>query len=100
MRLTPDQIAAILAVSRSLAGVDACIWLYGSRLDDAGRGGDVDLLLEPAQPLSLLQRARLKHVLEQHLRLPVDVLTHQPGTADTPFVAVARKRARLLSAAA
>ena len=46
MRLSPEQAAAIRRVVRETAGDDARVRLFGSRLDDAARGGDVDLLVE------------------------------------------------------
>ena len=73
MRLTDRQISGILDAVRRLAGADAKVSLYGSRLDDARRGGDVDLLVESSPPNDLLTRARIKTTLEQCLNLPVDV---------------------------
>jgi predicted nucleotidyltransferase len=46
MRLTPSQIAAIRTSTALLAGDAARVWLFGSRVRDDARGGDVDLLLE------------------------------------------------------
>ena len=46
MRLTPDQTHAIVSATRALAGNDARVWLFGSRVRDDARGGDVDLLLD------------------------------------------------------
>ncbi len=93
MRITPDQIAVIIDTTRSIAGQDADVWLFGSRLDDARRGGDVDLLIESEPTVDVLTRARLKVRLEQKLQLPVDVLTVGVGAADTPFVSIARANA-------
>ncbi|WP_242470201.1 hypothetical protein [Thiococcus pfennigii] len=64
MRLTKDQIAAILDVTTSITGRDAAVLLFGSRLDDAARGGDVELVIETNAGLSVLQRAELKTRLE------------------------------------
>jgi predicted nucleotidyltransferase len=50
MRLTSEQIATIRAIVAEFAGSDASVRLFGSRLDDAARGGDVDLLVELPQP--------------------------------------------------
>jgi len=47
MRLSTEQINTIVTTSRAVAGLDAIIWLYGSRLDDTRHGGDIDLLIEP-----------------------------------------------------
>ena len=53
MRMTPDQIAAIHSGVSQLAGEAARVWLYGSRVHDAARGGDVDVLIK-APNLKLL----------------------------------------------
>lgn len=43
MRLSPGQVAAIKQETGHCFGVQAEVWLFGSRVDDARRGGDVDL---------------------------------------------------------
>lgn len=96
MRLSAEQINTIVTTCRAVAGANALVWLYGSRLDDTRHGGDVDLLIEPANTVSLLLRARIKMLLEQILSLPVDVLVKNPGTKDNPFVSIARAQAKLL----
>lgn len=51
MRLTAEQADAIRRVVREEAGSDAAVRLFGSRLDDDARGGDVDLLLQIPRPV-------------------------------------------------
>jgi len=51
MRLTPEQIDLIRAIVAELAGSDANVRLFGSRIDDSARGGDVDLLVELPHPV-------------------------------------------------
>ena len=46
MRLTPAQHSAIRTTATEIFGEDAIIWLFGSRVDDDKRGGDIDLLIE------------------------------------------------------
>lgn len=46
MRLTADQLNAIRRIASEEAGDDCVVRLFGSRLDDTARGGDIDLLLE------------------------------------------------------
>jgi len=75
MRLTPSQIETICTTSRQTLGEDAKVSLFGSRLDDRRKGGDVDLLVEAQQEPGLLKRALLKNRLEDLLQLPVDVVT-------------------------
>ncbi|MEI6756637.1 MAG: nucleotidyltransferase domain-containing protein [Chlorobium sp.] len=96
MRLSTEQINTIIHTSRDVAGPSALVWLYGSRLDDKRHGGDIDLLIEPAEALSLLLRARIKTLLEQKLNLPVDVLVKNPGTEENPFLSIVRAQAKLL----
>ena len=93
MRLTTQQIDSIILTTRSIAGQHAKVWLYGSRLDDARRGGDIDLLIESAPAAGLIARAQIKNRIEQILQLPVDVLATCTGKQDSPFVAIARAQA-------
>jgi predicted nucleotidyltransferase len=43
MRLTEQQIYAIRGAIKKRFGSSARIWLFGSRVDDSTRGGDIDL---------------------------------------------------------
>lgn len=97
MRISPEKIATIIQTTRSVAGQNAEVWLFGSRLDDARKGGDIDLLIESAPVAGLMERARIKNRLEQKLQLPVDVLATRPGAKDSPFVSIARAHAVRLS---
>lgn len=51
VRLSPEQLAMIPAIVADLAGPEASVRLFGSRLDDTARGGDVDLLVELPHPV-------------------------------------------------
>jgi predicted nucleotidyltransferase len=93
MRLTPDQCLLILATVDRHVGVPHRVSLYGSRLDDQARGGDVDLLVECESAIPVMQRARIKNELEDRLHLPVDLLVIQAGRAATPFQSIARAQA-------
>ncbi len=94
MRLSHQQSDLILAIASQLVGRDAEVRLFGSRLDDARRGGDLDLLLVSSTPISLLARAELKQALEEELQLPVDILTYTQGDEPPPFQAIALHQAR------
>jgi predicted nucleotidyltransferase len=99
MRLSTAQTRQITHTVRHLAGATAEVYLFGSRLDDNARGGDIDLLIESATPLGLLQRARIKMELEARLSLPVDIAEHVRDTPATPFQTLARARATRLDEA-
>ena len=51
MRLTPEQIDTIRRVIHAEMGADTTVRLFGSRLDDTARGGDIDLLLQIPHPV-------------------------------------------------
>ena len=77
MRLSPDQVQAIRQTAHRVLGAGAAIWLFGSRLDDRVKGGDVDLYVE-AEPHPLLDEIRCKVELEESLNLPVDLIVRAP----------------------
>jgi predicted nucleotidyltransferase len=92
MRVTPEQIAAIRLNAALLAGADARVWLFGSRVDDQTRGGDVDLMLEldapVAEPAQLAARLAAKVSRAMHGR-KVDVLIKAPNLMLLPIHSVA-----------
>jgi predicted nucleotidyltransferase len=93
MRLTPAQISTIKSTATAVLGEGVQVWLYGSRLDNECRGGDVDLLVESERKPSVMDRARFKYQVENALQLPVDVLLVQTGQKASPFEIIARAKA-------
>lgn len=100
MRLTLDQTRVILHCVRQQFGDQAQVKLFGSRLDDTARGGDVDLLVESEHPPTLRQRAFAIMALEQALDLPIDIVATQIGTPGSAFARIARGKAVALQASA
>lgn len=92
MRLTSEQIAQILSLSRQIVGGDVSVSVFGSRLDDGRRGGDLDLLIEADHRPTLLQRAELKSRLEAEMQMPVDIVGRQRGGDPRAFEAIAMAR--------
>lgn len=92
MRVTPEQIAAIRHNVALLAGVDARVWLFGSRVHDDARGGDVDLLLEldaPVDEPALLAARLAAKVSRAMYGRKVDVLIKAPNLLLQPIHSVA-----------
>lgn len=79
MRLEQNQIEKIKLAAHNTFGNKAHIWLFGSRVDDAKKGGDIDLYIEipeTAQPAR--QKIQFKMKLERELdNQKIDVVLHQ-----------------------
>lgn len=90
MRLTPSQQQCIREATRQFFGQDARVWLFGSRVDDRRRGGDVDLYVETAPVDSLLTSLRCKLAIEDGLDMRVDLLVNDEGI-EKPIYAIAKK---------
>ena len=52
MRLTEEQVNFIKSAVTGVLGQRAKVYLFGSRVDDSRRGGDIDLLINPGMGLS------------------------------------------------
>jgi predicted nucleotidyltransferase len=92
MRLTSDQQQAIQTAAEDAFGEGVAVWLFGSRVDDLKKGGDIDLLVRPVkgsadQPFA--RKIRMLTALERRLgERKIDVVVE---TADDkrPIVAIA-----------
>jgi predicted nucleotidyltransferase len=99
MRITEEQQRAIRTVVAETAGPRARVRVFGSRLRDEARGGDLDLMVELETPverpavLSATLSARLSRVFEGRR---VDVVLAAPNLARLPIHEVAGRQGRLL----
>ena len=89
MRLTETQIDTIRKATHQNFGEDALVWLFGSRLDDTKRGGDIDLYIEATHRDTLISELRCKIALEDNLDLSVDLVVKEPGK-DKPIYNLAK----------
>ncbi len=89
MRIAPDQIATAVQTIRQRLG-DVPVWLFGSRVDDAARGGDIDLYVELPQPASPLAVARTQGDLVDALQQNVDLVVND-GRSERSIYAIARE---------
>ena len=81
MRLDNKTREIIKTEVASQLGTDARVRLFGSRVDDSQRGGDIDLLIEPSH--SLAKRIQIECQLAACLNMKlggrkVDVLIKDP----------------------
>jgi predicted nucleotidyltransferase len=97
MRLTPGQVEIIKRVVAETLGDRVGVYLFGSRTDDTRRGGDIDLLIEPAAPMDPDARldAKLRILARLHRLLgerKIDLVFHQPEGQQTAFQRLARRQ--------
>jgi predicted nucleotidyltransferase len=88
MRLTDDQCNKIRDAVARVLGDGARVWLFGSRVDDRAKGGDIDLYVEldasPAQALE--QQMRLYAALQRALGAQrIDLIVHRRGMPRRPI---------------
>ncbi len=99
MRLTPQEIQTIRALALQVAGERVRVRVFGSRLDDAARGGDLDLMIELDDPVAnpALLAARLSAKVSRTLQgRRVDVLISAPNLRRLPIHDVAFREGALL----
>ena len=97
MRLSPAQINLLRSAATRRFGAQSVLWLFGSRLHDAQRGGDVDLYLEtPEQNADQLIDSKLRFLADLHdtpefAGERIDLVMHSPlHRTDLPVHRVAR----------
>lgn len=99
MRLSPADREHIVQLTAQVAGCEAAVRLFGSRVDDGLRGGDIDLLVSLPRPvdhpalLGATLAARLERVLGGR---KVDVVLQAPNLAEQPIHRVALAEGILL----
>jgi predicted nucleotidyltransferase len=99
MRLDEKTATAIRDFTRELFGSEAQIFLFGSRLDDERRGGDVDLLVVVSQPVDTPAYTAAKLAAKTSRLLAgrkVDVIIDAPNLARQPIHQIARQTGKRL----
>ena len=64
MRMSKDHINIIKTVTKEIYG-DVDVFLFGSRIDDSKKGGDIDLFIEIDEPSSLEKEIKFLTKLER-----------------------------------
>jgi predicted nucleotidyltransferase len=99
MRLTDQQINIIRQLAQQVAGSQSRVRVFGSRLDDAAQGGDLDLMLELPEavdnPALIAAQMSARVSRAMHGR-KVDVLLSAPNLMRLPIHEVAFREGKLL----
>ena len=94
MRLSGAERSSIRAAVEKRFGPKAQVLLFGSRVDDERRGGDIDLLVEVPHPIDdpLAEAVALEiDVMRALGERRVDVLLVYRGVEERPIHRIARK---------
>ena len=89
MRLTGQQQIIIKDEVSKIFGAHAQVLLFGSRVNDNERGGDIDLLIELDYPVEEMLKKNLS--LNAALQVAmgglqkIDIITHIKDTMETPI---------------
>lgn len=94
MRLTPAQIDTIKSTAQAVLGEGVQVTLFGSRVHDEQKGGDVDLYVETVQP-DLMKKIRCKVSLQDQLDMPVDLIVKPYGDQSPIFLIAKQEGIRL-----
>jgi len=74
VRLTSKEIEIIKNKSLKIFG-ECEVYIFGSRIDESKKGGDIDIYIIPQNRENLFsKKAKLKFVLEELLYKPIDVV--------------------------
>jgi len=93
MRLEPREIEAIRQAARAVFGARATVRVFGSRVRDDLRGGDLDLYLEvePDQA-TVANETKFRGLIERPLdELKVDIVLHERNRPLGPIDQIARR---------
>lgn len=83
MRLSQQTQQIIRNTVREVFGDEANVKLFGSRINDDARGGDIDLLVELPSITAEIERKTMQLTARLQLRIgdqPIDVLVIDPST--------------------
>lgn len=67
MRLTEFEINAIKQSAQEIFGAKVEVFLFGSRVDDAKKGGDIDLYIKAGAGNDLTHKVKFLVALEQKI---------------------------------
>ena len=99
MRLSDYQKLKIKEAVSSVLGSDANVILFGSRVDDQQRGGDIDLLIESNRDIIDYVSASCSIAAKIQMKLgeqKIDILMSAPNIKQQPIHRVAKETGVLL----
>lgn len=89
MRLTEFEIEAIKSLAILHFGEKVKVYLFGSRVSDDKRGGDIDLFISSSEKSRLRARTKINFLTDLMFKIgerKVDVVLDHPARKETEFL--------------
>jgi len=91
MRLTKDAADSIRHIVNQTCE-DTKVWLFGSRVDDCRKGGDIDLYIETGTEIKMMEQLRLMSKLQRVLGFrKIDLIIRTPSSPERPIFQTAKE---------
>lgn len=94
MRLTSAEVNVIKGVI-SKSDPDGKVYLFGSRVDDNRKGGDIDIFLEASKQIDFKEKLLLQHRLISACDTKVDFVVQNPNDHEEIIHTIAKMGVRL-----
>lgn len=89
MRLTEFEIEAIKSLAILHFGEKVKVYLFGSRVSDDKRGGDIDLFISGSEKSRLRARTKINFLTDLMFKIgerKVDVILDNPARENSSFI--------------
>jgi len=97
MRLNTQEKNKLILYAKHYFGEDIHLYLFGSRVDDSKKGGDIDLFLETQESISLkTQLEFLVAIYKDITQRKIDLVIKNSESEDLPIYITAKKTGILL----
>ncbi len=97
MRLDSEIKNKIIKYANQYFGADIKLYLFGSRVDDNKKGGDIDLYLESPKEININQQVKfLNDMYKNVTERKIDLIIKTPSKKDKPIFHTAKQEGILL----
>lgn len=95
MRLKPDQLEKIKKYAIEIFGKDCKVYIFGSRIDNKKKGGDIDIFIETNSDIESIQQKKIKLIIQLIKTLgeqKIDIIVFNPNLMkNLPIYNIAKK---------
>ena len=97
MRLDSEIKTKIIKYANQYFGTDIKLYLFGSRVYDNKKGGDIDLYLESSKEIDINQQIKfLNDMYKNVTERKIDLIINTPSKKDKPIFHTAKQEGILL----